>query len=168
MCEWIAPNSPMPSVAHSLYFYFSLVFLVGRSLAVSLYSAEIYDESQRPIKVLRCIPMESWCLESKRFSDEVSHDTVALTGMKFFYITRRLVLSVSIWKISMRKKKIINFIGCWHHCDLWAGPCAISEWPNNKLPLLKEICHFFLKKINSKTIKNTLNENWRITFLWFL
>lgn len=112
-------HSPMPSVAHTLYFYFSLMFLLGRTLAVSLYSAEIYDESQKPIKVLRCVPMDSWCFETKRFSDEVSHDTVALTGMKFFHITRKLVLSVSIRDLySLSCKMIINIAGCWHNCHL--------------------------------------------------
>lgn len=134
----------MPSAAHTLYFYFSLLFLLGRTLAVSLYSAEIYDESRKPIKVLRCVPMYSWCFEAKRFSDEVSHDTVALTGMKFFYITRKLVLSVSARNFFCKnvQRIIVNFIGCWHHCHLWTGPCAISEWTNEKFPLLKRNLSF--------------------------
>ncbi|CAD7082416.1 unnamed protein product [Hermetia illucens] len=85
----------MPSFAHTLYFWFSLVFLIGRTLAVSLYSAEINDESKRPVQVFRCVPKESWCLEVKRFSEEVNTDIVALSGMKFFHLTRTLVLSVA-------------------------------------------------------------------------
>lgn len=108
----------MPSFAHAVYFWFSLTFLITRTLAVSLYAADINDESKRPSRVFRAVPRESWCLEVsattvawgpslltvvhfvwgdqvKRFSDEVTYDVVALTGMKFFHITRKLVLSVS-------------------------------------------------------------------------
>lgn len=78
-----------------LYFWYSLVFLVMRTLAVSLYSADINDESKQPLKVFRSVPPESWCLELKRFTSEVSRDVIALSGMRFFHLTRTLVLSVA-------------------------------------------------------------------------
>lgn len=87
--------SKMPSLVHVVYFYFSFFFLIGRTLAVSLYSASINDESRKPLRVLRCVPKESWCIEVKRFSEDISTDLVALSGMKFFYLTRKMVLSVS-------------------------------------------------------------------------
>ncbi|XP_030373432.1 gustatory receptor for sugar taste 64f [Scaptodrosophila lebanonensis] len=85
----------MPTVTHAVYFYFSLMFLIGRTLAVSLYSASVNDESRRTLRYLRCVPKESWCPEVKRFTEEVNSDFVALTGMKFFNLTRKLVLSVA-------------------------------------------------------------------------
>ncbi|KAH8319455.1 hypothetical protein KR067_009915 [Drosophila pandora] len=85
----------MPSVAHAVYFYFSLIFLIGRTLAVSLYSASVHDESRLTLRYLRCVPKESWCPEVKRFTEEVISDEVALTGLKFFHLTRKLVLSVA-------------------------------------------------------------------------
>lgn len=104
----------MTSFARAFYFWFSLIYLIIRTLAVSLYSAEINDESKRPVETLRAIPRESWCLEVteyfkrliissdtlfylkqiKRFTDEVNFDVVALSGKKFFFLTRHLVLSV--------------------------------------------------------------------------
>lgn len=33
-------------------------------------------------------------MQVKRFCEEVTTDTVALSGMQFFYLTRKLVLSV--------------------------------------------------------------------------
>lgn len=60
-----------------------------------MYAAEVNDESKRPIEVLRTIPRDGWCLEAKRFAEEVVNDTVALTGMKFFNMTRKLVLKVT-------------------------------------------------------------------------
>jgi gustatory receptor len=56
----------MPSFAEGFYFWFSLIYLIIRTLAVSLYSAEINDESKRAIEVLRAIPREAWCLEVSR------------------------------------------------------------------------------------------------------
>lgn len=92
----------MPSVAHAVYFYFSLIFLIGRTLAVSLYAASVHDESRRSLCYLRCIPKESWCPEAKRFAEEITSDLVALSGMKFFYLTRKLVLSVSTQLIPLK------------------------------------------------------------------
>ncbi|XP_058823605.1 gustatory receptor for sugar taste 64e-like isoform X2 [Topomyia yanbarensis] len=84
-----------PTVAHTLYFWLGLTFLIGRTLGVTMCAAEVNDESKQPIKVLRTIPREGWCLEAKRFAEEVVNDTVALTGMKFFNMTRKLVLKVT-------------------------------------------------------------------------
>jgi hypothetical protein len=53
----------MATVFIGMYFWFSLIYLIIRTLAVSLFSAEINDESKRPIEVFRSIPRESWCLE---------------------------------------------------------------------------------------------------------
>lgn len=87
----------MPTTVHAAYFWFSFIFLISRTLAVIIYSAEINDQSKEPFKVIRNVPRESWCLEIKRFSNEVTKDIVALTGMKFFFLTRGLVLSVSLF-----------------------------------------------------------------------
>lgn len=85
----------MPSLAHAVYFWFSLFFLIARTLALSLYAASIHDESKKPIEVLRAVPHDSWYTEVKRFGEEVINNTVALSGMRFFFLTRKLILSVS-------------------------------------------------------------------------
>ncbi|KAH8298631.1 hypothetical protein KR018_003289 [Drosophila ironensis] len=84
-----------PSVSHTLYFWFSLTYLLGRTLILSLYSSSINDESKRPLLIFRLVPREYWCDELKRFSEEVHMDNVALTGMKFFRLTRGVVISVA-------------------------------------------------------------------------
>lgn len=84
----------MESLSHAIYFWFSMVFLIGRTMAVSLLAAQVHDESKKPIETLCRVPTESWCLEISRFSDEVNNGLVALSGMRFFYLTRRLILSV--------------------------------------------------------------------------
>ncbi|XP_041631338.1 gustatory receptor for sugar taste 64e [Drosophila kikkawai] len=84
-----------PSVSHTLYFWFSLAYLLGRTLILSLYSSSINDESKRPLLIFRLVPREYWCDELKRFSEEVYLDNVALTGLKFFRLTRGVVISVA-------------------------------------------------------------------------
>lgn len=84
----------MSSVPHAVYFWFSLTFLISRTLAVSLYSAEIHNESKKPIEILRAVPTNSWSVEVRRFSEHVVNDTIALTGMRFFFLTRKLILTV--------------------------------------------------------------------------
>lgn len=54
-----------------------------------------FSESRKPLEVFRTISREGWCLEAKRFCEEVTNDIVSLTGMNFFNLTRRLVLSVA-------------------------------------------------------------------------
>lgn len=88
----------MPSAVQFTYFWWSLLFLIGRTIAVSLYAAQIHEESKKPIKMLRALPRSAWCSEAHRFADEVVNDTVALSGMRFFYITRKLLLAVSFIK----------------------------------------------------------------------
>lgn len=56
-------SSKMPTFAHSFYFWFSLLYLIVRTLAVSLYSASINDESKKPSEVFRAVPREAWNLE---------------------------------------------------------------------------------------------------------
>lgn len=101
----------MPTMVHAVYFWFSFIYLISRTLAVILYSAEINDQSKEPFKVIRVVPKEAWCLEIKRFSHEVTRDTIALTGMNFFFLTRSMVLSVSFDKaVSLvNEKNTIDF-----------------------------------------------------------
>lgn len=116
---------PMPSIMNKVYFWFSLSFLIARTLAVSLYASYIHYESKEPFHALCTIPRYSWCIEAYRFSEEIVNETVALSGMKFFYLTRGLVLTVSsnsyiiqfrnaIWFVN----EMEFFLGCRDNCDL--------------------------------------------------
>ncbi|XP_017493064.1 PREDICTED: gustatory receptor 5a for trehalose-like [Rhagoletis zephyria] len=85
----------MPSVAHLVYFYASLFFLLGRTLAVSLYLAEVNDRSREPLEVIKQVPKDGYNAEVDRFAHELAMDTVALTGLQYFNVTRGLVLTVA-------------------------------------------------------------------------
>lgn len=65
-----------------------------RAFVVSFCAACVNDESKKPIEILRSVPSHSWNAETKRFFDEVINNTVALSGMRFFFLTRSLILSV--------------------------------------------------------------------------
>lgn len=78
----------------TVYFWVSVTFLITRALAVSLYAAEIHQASKKPLIVLRATPNISWCMEAKRLFEHVHNGTIALSGMQYFHITRRLIPSV--------------------------------------------------------------------------
>lgn len=83
-----------PTFFRTIYFWFSLAFLIMRTLMVSLFASCVNDESKKPIVVLRNVSSNFWKSESKRLYNEIVHNSVALTGLQFFSITRRLVLGM--------------------------------------------------------------------------
>ncbi|KAM7355990.1 gustatory receptor 64e isoform 2-T3 [Cochliomyia hominivorax] len=85
-----------PSFTHTIYFWYTLIFLLGRTFILALYAAEINEESKKPLIIFRKVKRKFWCPELKRFSDEVNADLIALTGLKFFHLTRSMVLSILI------------------------------------------------------------------------
>ncbi|XP_037959364.1 gustatory receptor for sugar taste 64e [Teleopsis dalmanni] len=52
-----------PSIAHTLYFWFALFYLLIRTFILSLYTAEINDESKQPLRIFRAVKQDSWCPE---------------------------------------------------------------------------------------------------------
>ncbi|KAH8396274.1 hypothetical protein KR222_007231, partial [Zaprionus bogoriensis] len=88
-------NLTMPSTAHAVYFYFSLLFLIGRSLAVLLFVSSVNDRSREPLQLLRHVPHAAYTEEVARFAGELAADTVALSGLRFFSISRKLFLAVA-------------------------------------------------------------------------
>lgn len=86
------------SLVDGLYLWFSLIFLIGRTLAVCWFASRINDESQKPLHVLRSIHSDHFDITMKRFTEQLASGKVALTGMNFFYLTRKLILSVSSFK----------------------------------------------------------------------
>lgn len=85
----------LPTAYRMVYFWYSLIFLILRTFAVSLFAARIHDESKKPIKILRAIPSSSWNTEAKRLFDDVLFNTVTLSGMEFFFLTRKLILRMA-------------------------------------------------------------------------
>lgn len=58
-------------------------------------ASTINDESRKPLKVLRTIPNNGWFPETQRFAQQIQNDCVALSGKKFFLITRGIIMSIA-------------------------------------------------------------------------
>lgn len=82
----------------AIYFWSSLIFLLFRTISVFLFAAAIHDESKKPIHILRAIPRNVWCIEVERFVEQVVNGRISLSGMRFFFLTRKVLLSVSIFQ----------------------------------------------------------------------
>ncbi|XP_049855446.1 gustatory receptor for sugar taste 64a-like [Schistocerca gregaria] len=79
----------------AVYFYVSFAVLFGRTIAVLFLAARVNDQSKGPLPVLFQVPSDSYCVEVERLMDQVIWDEVAFTGLKFFSITRKLILTVA-------------------------------------------------------------------------
>ncbi|XP_069700808.1 uncharacterized protein [Periplaneta americana] len=107
--------SPLDGVIDTTYFCWSFGFLLFRMLAMSLTAASIYDESRQPKEVLYSVPAENYQFEVSRLLIQIVTDTVALTGMNFFYVTRTLLLTLAgtivTYEIVLVQFNNINVLG---------------------------------------------------------
>ncbi|XP_028178845.1 gustatory receptor for sugar taste 64f-like [Ostrinia furnacalis] len=94
-------NKADPCVANEkvysylMYFLFSLTFVLGRFLAVSMVAASVNTASKAPGPILYGVPAHAYCNEVQRFIEQVHGGNVALSGLQFFYVTKGLVLTVA-------------------------------------------------------------------------
>lgn len=58
-------------------------------------ASTINDESGKPLKVLRTIPTNGWFPETQRLSQQIQSESIAMSGKKFFYITRGIIISIA-------------------------------------------------------------------------
>ncbi|TDG48492.1 hypothetical protein AWZ03_005036 [Drosophila navojoa] len=78
-----------------VYFWYSMLYLVGRTACVFLTAATINDESKSALSVLRRVSSKNWCVEVERLIFQMSTQTVALSGKKFYFLTRRLLFGMA-------------------------------------------------------------------------
>lgn len=115
MCVILFPlYRPHLTPYRTLYFWLALILIVVRGMIVSFSAAGINDESKKPLRVLRSVPSQNWNTEARRFFDEVTGDNIALSGMRFFFVTRKLILSV-------RFEYIINTL--YYLCNIYFADC---------------------------------------------
>ncbi|CAH2099543.1 unnamed protein product [Euphydryas editha] len=79
----------------AVYFTYSFLFLVVRSLAVSLIASRVHTASRQPVYNLYEVPSAAYCIEIQRFIEQIHGDTVALTGLQFFKVKRGIVLAIA-------------------------------------------------------------------------
>uniref|UniRef100_A0A336L7G7 CSON005726 protein n=1 Tax=Culicoides sonorensis TaxID=179676 RepID=A0A336L7G7_CULSO len=84
----------LPYTINVVYFWFSLGFLIVRTCAVFLCAAEINEQAEVPLDVIRHLPNAVWNMDIERLADQIRTQTVALSGMRFFHMTRRLLFGM--------------------------------------------------------------------------
>lgn len=87
--------SKLPYLINSIYFWYSLLYLIGRTCVVFLCAGSIHDVSRRPLKYIQTVPTCEWCIELERFAEQVRAEKIALSGMRIFFMTRKLLFGVS-------------------------------------------------------------------------
>nr|WGC54961.1 gustatory receptor 3 [Psyttalia incisi] len=83
------------SLLLTLYFFTSFAFLIGRTVAVTLFTARINDQSKLALPAIYNCPASSFNNETQRLQLQLSSDEVVMTGLKFFSITRNFMLAVA-------------------------------------------------------------------------
>lgn len=83
-----------PESLNALYFYFSMGFIIARTMTTLLLATTVHAAGRRPYLLLKNIPYEGWGPEVERFAYQMSCETVALSGKQFFHFTRKVILTV--------------------------------------------------------------------------
>ncbi|XP_011881611.1 PREDICTED: gustatory receptor for sugar taste 64e-like [Vollenhovia emeryi] len=82
-------------IISDIYFFGSFVFLIGRTVTVTLLAARIYDQSKEILPLLYTCSASAYNVETERLIYLLSTDDIMLTGMRFFSITRSFMLAVT-------------------------------------------------------------------------
>ncbi|XP_043276378.1 gustatory receptor for sugar taste 64e-like [Venturia canescens] len=83
------------NILGTVYFFGSFAFLVGRTVAVTLLTARINDQSKQALPALYNCPGPYYNIETQRLQQQLTTDEVCLTGLRFFSITRNFMLAVA-------------------------------------------------------------------------
>lgn len=67
-------------------------------------ASEVHEQSVKPLHILRRLEDKYWNIEVDRLVNQIRSEPIALTGMKFFSITRRLLFGVSLVSIQFSSK----------------------------------------------------------------
>ncbi|XP_055373586.1 gustatory receptor for sugar taste 64a-like isoform X2 [Condylostylus longicornis] len=75
-----------------IYYWYSTLYLLGRTIFLFIVAANIYESSRVPYELFQLIQKTSY--EIDRFCHQIKYEMIALSGMGFFYFTRKLLLSM--------------------------------------------------------------------------
>ncbi|KAF7996932.1 hypothetical protein HCN44_002578 [Aphidius gifuensis] len=78
-----------------VYGIYSFVFIVMRAICVLYSIARINDHSKIILPIIYQCPLSKYTNETYRLQCQLTSDEIALTGMKFFSITRGFILTVA-------------------------------------------------------------------------
>ncbi|XP_063705920.1 gustatory receptor for sugar taste 64a-like [Culicoides brevitarsis] len=84
----------LPYTINYVYYWASLTFLILRTAAVFLFAAEVNEQAVKPLELLRRLPNSMWNVDVERLADQIRCETIALSGMRFYFLTRRLLFGM--------------------------------------------------------------------------
>ncbi|XP_034481334.1 gustatory receptor for sugar taste 61a [Drosophila innubila] len=71
------------------FYWYGLIFLLGRTCAVFLCASRIHEYSLLPLEVLYMVPSDNWTEEVQRFTHQLTSQYIALSGYRLYYLTRQ-------------------------------------------------------------------------------
>ncbi|XP_050093978.1 gustatory receptor for sugar taste 64a-like [Anopheles aquasalis] len=79
----------------TVYFWYSLAFLLGRCFLMLFIVSSVSVAASAPLQSLRHFPSSNWNLDLKRLCDAAASSDNALSGQRFFFIRRPLILAMA-------------------------------------------------------------------------
>ncbi|CAO1392085.1 unnamed protein product [Diamesa hyperborea] len=78
------------------YSYYSSVFLIARTVSMLYFGASVNEKSNEAKFVMRDVPTKSFSgVDYRRLLDVIHSNSVALSGSKFFYVTKGMILTLA-------------------------------------------------------------------------
>ncbi|KFB41609.1 AGAP003256-PA-like protein [Anopheles sinensis] len=81
--------------ANYIYFWYSLLLLIFRTVTMLYVGSGVYVASMRPLHLLRNISSKNWGIDLQRLTDEVSSGENVLSGKQFFFLKRQIILAMA-------------------------------------------------------------------------
>ncbi|XP_069702284.1 gustatory receptor 5a for trehalose-like isoform X2 [Periplaneta americana] len=95
ICLQITQTLDTRNTFDKVYFFGSFIFLVGRTILVMKFAAQVNDESRACLSDIFNCSSRNCCIEMERLQIQITTDEIALTGMRIFSIKRQLMLVVA-------------------------------------------------------------------------
>ncbi|XP_058448774.1 uncharacterized protein LOC131428748 [Malaya genurostris] len=84
-----------PALATMVYFWYSLILLMFRTICMLYASSGVHVASLSPLSLLRNVPSKNWNLDLQRLADDVASGDNLLSGKRFFYLKRQIILTMA-------------------------------------------------------------------------
>ncbi|XP_062559910.1 gustatory receptor for sugar taste 64a-like [Armigeres subalbatus] len=78
-----------------IYFWYSLFFFTGRTVATLWTASEVHREIRSALRMIQRIPSEAWCSELERYYWQLRAEVGALSGSRFFYLTHQTSFTIA-------------------------------------------------------------------------
>uniref|UniRef100_A0A182J8L9 Uncharacterized protein n=1 Tax=Anopheles atroparvus TaxID=41427 RepID=A0A182J8L9_ANOAO len=82
------------AIANYVYFWYSLLLLIFRTITMLYVGSGVYVASMRPLHLLRNVSSKNWSIDLQRLTDEVSSGENILSGKQFFFLKRQIILAL--------------------------------------------------------------------------